>query len=131
MNNMAELITVAKYWSAGPTRGWIVLRLQQRGPEPGHLGAAGDGGQSRASTRARTSPTCRYSQFAELIGLKGIFVDDPEGSGSAWDEALAADRPVVLEVKTDPEIAPLPPHISLKEAKNSCSRWPGTRTPAT
>jgi pyruvate dehydrogenase (quinone) len=25
--------------------------------------------------------------------------------------------PVVLEVKTDPEIAPLPPHISFKEAK--------------
>ena len=53
-----------------------------------------------------------------MIGLKGIFVDDPEQLGGAWDEALAADGPVVLEVKTDPEIAPLPPHISFKEAKN-------------
>ena len=42
----------------------------------------------------------------------------PSDLGAAWDEALSADRPVVLEVKTDPEIAPLPPHISLKEAKN-------------
>jgi pyruvate dehydrogenase (quinone) len=32
-------------------------------------------------------------------------------------KALAADRPVVLEVKTDPEIAPLPPHITLQQAK--------------
>ena len=62
-------------------------------------------------------PDVRYSHFAELIGLKGIFVDDPKDLGDAWDEALSADRPVVLEVKTDPEIAPLPPHISLKQAK--------------
>jgi pyruvate dehydrogenase (quinone) len=62
-------------------------------------------------------PDVRYSQFAELIGLKGIFVDDPKDLGDAWDAALSADRPTVLEVKTDPEIAPLPPHITLKEAK--------------
>ena len=32
-------------------------------------------------------------------------------------EALAAKRPVVLEVKTDPEVPPLPPHITLDQAK--------------
>ena len=41
--------------------------------------------------------------------------------GAAWDEALAADRPVVLEVKTDPEVPPLPPHITLEQAKNFTS----------
>jgi pyruvate dehydrogenase (quinone) len=46
------------------------------------------------------------------MGLKGIFVDDPE-------KALAADRPVILECYTDPNVPPLPPHITLKEAKNS------------
>ena len=62
-------------------------------------------------------PDVRYSKFAELIGLKGIYVDDPKYLGAAWDEALSANRPCVLEVKTDREIAPLPPHVSLKEAK--------------
>ena len=38
-------------------------------------------------------------------------------SAPAWDEALAADRPVVVEFKTDPEVPPLPPHITLKQAK--------------
>jgi pyruvate dehydrogenase (quinone) len=52
-----------------------------------------------------------------MIGLKGVYVDDPEKLGSAWDEALAADRPVVLEVKTDPDVPPLPPHITLDQAK--------------
>src|SRR6185437_15655008 len=49
-------------------------------------------------------PNFDYAAYAELCGLKGIFCD-------------AADRPVVLEVKTDPEIPPLPPHIQVEQAK--------------
>ena len=41
--------------------------------------------------------------------------------GAAWDEALASDCPVVLEVKTDPEVPPLPPHISFEQARNFMS----------
>jgi pyruvate dehydrogenase (quinone) len=62
-------------------------------------------------------PNVPYARFADLIGLRGIFVDDPEKLGDAWDQALASDRPVILEVKTDPEVAPLPPHVTLKQAK--------------
>jgi pyruvate dehydrogenase (quinone) len=53
-----------------------------------------------------------------MIGLRGIYVDDPEQLGPAWDQALASDIPVVLEVKTDPEVPPLPPHITLRQVKN-------------
>lgn len=66
----------------------------------------------------QTIPNVPYHRFAELIGLKGIYVDDPDRMGPAWDEALATDRPVVLEVKTDPNVPPLPPHITLKQAMN-------------
>ena len=59
-----------------------------------------------------------YSRFAELIGLSGIYVDSPQLLGSAWEQALASEMPVVLEVKTDPEVPPLPPHITLQQAKN-------------
>jgi pyruvate dehydrogenase (quinone) len=62
-------------------------------------------------------PDFPYAQFAELIGLKGIRVDHPDDLADAWDEALTADRPVVLEAITDPEVPPLPPHITLEEAK--------------
>jgi pyruvate dehydrogenase (quinone) len=50
--------------------------------------------------------------------LRGIFVDHPDSLGGAWDEALASDRPVVLEVRTDPEVPPLPSHITFKQARN-------------
>jgi pyruvate dehydrogenase (quinone) len=63
-------------------------------------------------------PNVPYHRFGELIGLKGVYVDRPEALGAAWDEALASDRPVVLEVKTDPEVPPLPPHITLEQAKH-------------
>jgi pyruvate dehydrogenase (quinone) len=61
-------------------------------------------------------PDVPYHRFAELIGLKGIYVDKPEAVGPAWDEALVADRPVVLNIKTDPEVPPLPPHITFDQA---------------
>jgi pyruvate dehydrogenase (quinone) len=63
-------------------------------------------------------PDFPYHKYAELIGLKGIFVDNPDRVGAAWDEALSADRPVILEAYTDPNVPPLPPHITLKDARN-------------
>jgi pyruvate dehydrogenase (quinone) len=62
-------------------------------------------------------PDVPYHRFAELIGLRGIYVDNPDRLAGAWDEALSSDRPVVLEVKTDPNVPPLPPHITLAQAK--------------
>ena len=62
-------------------------------------------------------PNFDYAKYAELVGLKGIYCDDGSAMRAAWEEALAADRPVVLEVKTDPEVPPLPPHITFEQAK--------------
>jgi pyruvate dehydrogenase (quinone) len=59
-----------------------------------------------------------YHRFAEMIGLAGIYVDDPDHIGPAWEEALASRIPTVLEVKTDPEVPPLPPHITFEQAKH-------------
>jgi pyruvate dehydrogenase (quinone) len=66
-------------------------------------------------------PDFAYARFGEMLGLKGIFVDSPDCLASAWQEALSANRPVVLEVKTDPEIVPLPPHVTLKQARGFMS----------
>jgi Fe-S oxidoreductase len=35
----------------------------------------------------------------------------------AWDDALAAGRPAVVEFVTDPEVPPLPPRITMEQAK--------------
>jgi pyruvate dehydrogenase (quinone) len=63
-------------------------------------------------------PDLPYAGYAELLGLKGIRVDTPDRVAEAWDEALSADRPVVYEAITDPEVPPLPPHIRADQAKH-------------
>jgi pyruvate dehydrogenase (quinone) len=44
-------------------------------------------------------------------------VDRPENIAGAWDEAIGAERPAVVEMMVDPEVPPLPPHIELKKAR--------------
>lgn len=62
-------------------------------------------------------PEFPYAAYANLIGLNGIRVDRPDDVAGAWEEALRADTPTVLEAITDPDVPPLPPHITLKQAK--------------
>jgi pyruvate dehydrogenase (quinone) len=62
-------------------------------------------------------PDLPYARYAEMLGFKGIRVDSPEQVAVGWDEALAADRPVLYEVITDPEVPPLPLHIRFEQAK--------------
>jgi pyruvate dehydrogenase (quinone) len=61
-------------------------------------------------------PDVPYARYAELLGLRGIRVDRPDDVAGAWDEAFSADRPVVYEAVVDPDVPPLPPHITTGQA---------------
>jgi pyruvate dehydrogenase (quinone) len=62
-------------------------------------------------------PAFDFAAFARQIGLEGIRVERPEEVAPALDRALAAGRPAVVDVLTDPEVPPLPPHIRMEHAK--------------
>jgi pyruvate dehydrogenase (quinone) len=62
-------------------------------------------------------PAFSYARYAEQLGLKGIDLTNPAKIGAAWDEALAADRPTVIDAHTDPNVPPLPPHITFEQAQ--------------
>jgi len=115
MNNMAELITVSKYWQQWSDPRWIVCVFNNEDLNQVTWEQRVMEGDPKFDA-SQQIPDVPYHRFAELIGLRGLYVDDPAQLGRAWDEALASDRPVVLEVKTDPEVPPLPPHITLKQA---------------
>jgi pyruvate dehydrogenase (quinone) len=117
MNNMAELITVAKYWRQWKDRRWIVCVFNNEDLNQVTWEQRIIEGDPKFEASQRI-PNVPYHRFAEMIGLRGIYVDDPEQLGQAWEQALGSDIPVVLEVKTDPEVPPLPPHITLQQAKN-------------
>jgi pyruvate dehydrogenase (quinone) len=116
MNNMAEMITVQKYWQRWADPRLIVCVFNNEDLNEVTWEQRVMDGNPRFDA-SQDIPNVPYARFADLIGLRGIFVDDPEKLGDAWDQALSSDRPVILEVKTDPEVAPLPPHVTLKQAK--------------
>lgn len=116
MNNMAELITVAKYWRDWPDHRWIVCVFNNEDLNQVTWEQRVMNGDPKFEASQKI-PNVPYSRFAEMIGLRGMYVDDPSMLASAWRQALASDVPVVLEVKTDPEVPPLPPHITFKQAK--------------
>ncbi|NWK42965.1 thiamine pyrophosphate-requiring protein [Ralstonia pickettii] len=117
MNNMAELITVSKYWKRWKSPKWICMVLNNQDLNEVTWEQRVMEGDPKFPA-SQDIPDVPYHRFAELIGLKGIYVDNPDQLAGAWDEALNADRPVVLEVKTDPDVPPLPPHVTLQQARN-------------
>ncbi|AET94929.1 thiamine pyrophosphate-requiring protein (plasmid) [Burkholderia sp. SFA1] len=116
MNNMAELITVAKYWKQWSSPHWICMVLNNQDLNQVTWEQRVMEGDPKFEA-SQDIPSVPYHKFAELIGLKGLYVDDAERMAAVWDEAFASDRPVVIEVKADPNVPPLPPHITLHQAK--------------
>ena len=115
MNGINELITIAKYWEdwADPRLVVLVLHNNDLNQVTWELRAMTD---SRKVGRTQSLPDFPYARYAELVGLEGIRVDTPDQLGDAWDRAVAARRPVVIDVLTDPEVPPLPPHVELDQA---------------
>jgi pyruvate dehydrogenase (quinone) len=116
MNGMNELITIAKYRGRWSDQRLVILVLNNRDLNQVTWEQRAMEGDPKYEG-SQVLPDFPYAKYAELVGLKGIRVDDADAVGAAWDEALAADRPVLLEAVTDPEVPPLPPHITLEEAK--------------
>ena len=120
MNGLNVMITVSKYWKEWADPRFVIMVLNNRDLNQVTWEERVQLGDGKTES-TQSIPDFPYHRYAELIGLKGIFVDDPEKIGAAWDEALAADRPVILEIYADPNVPPLPPHITLKDAKNFMS----------
>jgi pyruvate dehydrogenase (quinone) len=120
MNGLAELITVAKYRERWSDQRLIVVVLNNRDLNQVTWEQRAMSGDPKF-VESQELPDVPYSRWAEMLGLNGIRVDDPERIGSAWDEALAGDRPTVLDVVCDPEVPPLPPHITLEQARSLAS----------
>jgi pyruvate dehydrogenase (quinone) len=113
----AALIDVAKYWERWDDPRLIVLVLHNDDLNQVTWEQRVLAGDPKLQA-SQNIPDFPYARYGELLGFKGIRVDDPDDVGPAWDEALASDRPVVYEAVTDPEIPPLPPHIRFEQAQS-------------
>jgi pyruvate dehydrogenase (quinone) len=116
MNGMNELITIAKYWKEWSDPRLVVLVLNNRDLNQVTWEQRAMNGDPKFEA-SQDLPDVHYAEYARLVGLAGTRIETPDAIGDAWDDALASDRPFVLEAVTDPDVPPMPPHITLAEAK--------------
>jgi pyruvate dehydrogenase (quinone) len=116
MNGLAELLTVAKYRERWHDQRFVVLVLHNNDLNQVTWEQRAMLGNPKYAA-SQDIPEFDYAGFAESIGFRGIRVERPEDVAGAWDEALRSDRPVVLDARCDPNTPPLPPHITLEQAK--------------
>lgn len=118
MNGINELITIAQYH-----REWSDPRVI--------VGVLNNGDLNQVTWELRAMagspdvpfaqhiPDFPYAGFAESIGLTGIKVTEPGEIEGAWQRAIAADRPCVVEFVTDAAVPPIPPHASLDQMEST------------
>jgi pyruvate dehydrogenase (quinone) len=117
MNGNSELLTIKKYWKEWKDPRLIVLVLHNNDLNQVTWEMRAMAGDTRY-VASQDLPDFEYARYAELAGLRGIRVDRPELLAAAWDEALASPMPVVLEAVVDPDVPPLPPHITLDQMQS-------------
>jgi pyruvate dehydrogenase (quinone) len=120
MNGLAELITVKHYWQqwTDPRLVIAVLHNNDLNQVTWEMRAMGGAPKFEESQRL---PDIDYAGFAASLGLAAHTITDPDRIGDAWDQALAADRPTVLDVHTDGNVPPIPPHATFQQMKDSAT----------
>src|SRR5512140_969955 len=125
MNGINGLITIAKYWKEWSDPRLVVLVLNNRDLNQVTWEQRAMAGDPRFAG-SQSIPDFPYARYAEELGLLGLRVDRPDQIGPAWDRALSADRPAIVEAITDPNVPPLPPHITIEQARMFASSiWKG------
>jgi pyruvate dehydrogenase (quinone) len=131
MNGINALITVAQHWKDWKDPRFVIVVLnncqlsyvtwEQRVME-------GDP-KFAPSQDLLDFPFARY---AELLGLDAIRVADVESLQQACEKAFHAQRPLLIEAVTDPNVPPLPPSLT-KEQRSKLKQafaQPDTDVPA-
>src|SRR5205823_1910314 len=111
MNGMAELITAAKYFHQWTDPRLVVLVLNNRDLNQVTWEQRAMSGDPK-NPATQEIPHVHYADFARMIGLDGVRVERPDEIEGAWDSAFSADRPFVIHAVVDPDVPPLPPHLT-------------------
>nr|BFF18450.1 hypothetical protein GCM10025730_19710 [Promicromonospora thailandica] len=118
MNGLSELITVAHRWRDWADPRFVVLVLHNGDLAEVSWEQREMEGDPRFPV-SQTVPDFPYADYARLLGLEGIRVDDPGQVGEAWSRALAADRPVLVEAVVDPDVPLLPPRQEAEKVEQT------------
>lgn len=117
MNGLNGVITISKYWRHWSDPRLIICVLNNQDLNQVTWEQRVLAGDPEFEV-TQDIPDVNFAEFAENQGLLGVRIEQGDDIGGAWERALAADRPTVLDIRTDPSVPPLPPHISFEQARN-------------
>ena len=116
MNGLNELITIGKYWKEWSDPRLIVLVLNNRDLNMVTWEERVLAGDPKFAG-SQDLPDFPYAEYARSLGLDGVRVERADDIGAAWDRAFASTKPFLFEAVTDPNVPPMPPHITLEQAR--------------
>jgi pyruvate dehydrogenase (quinone) len=116
MNGMAELITIKRYWPQWEDPRLVIAILHNNDLNQVTWEMRAMGGAPKFA-ESQTLPDIDFAAFAAGLGLNALSIKDPDQLADGWRDALSADRPTVLDVYTDPDMPPIPPHATWDEFK--------------
>jgi pyruvate dehydrogenase (quinone) len=116
MNGMAELITIKRYWPEWDDPRLIVAILHNNDLNQVTWEMRAMAGAPKFA-ESQNLPDIDFAGFAASLGLNAMAIKDGDELGDAWRNALSADRPTVLDVYTDPDMPPIPPHATWEQFK--------------
>ena len=129
MNGLAELLTIKRYQHLWSDQRLVVCVFHNNDLNQVTWELRAMGGAPKFE-ESQSLPDASYAEVARAMGLSAISVEHPDEVGDAWDEALSADQPTVLDVRCDPEVPPIPPHATYEQLKDLAPRCSGaTLTP--
>jgi pyruvate dehydrogenase (quinone) len=117
MLGINALLTIAQHWQEWHDTRFVIMVLNNGDLNMVTWEQRAMAGDPKFSA-SQDLPRMPFAEYAKMLGLHGIRVDDPQRIGAAWDEALSCGRPALLEVITDPNVPPLPPHVGVAQARH-------------
>lgn len=114
------LVTISKYWKRWKDPRLVVLVLRNRDLNQVTWEQRVLLGDPKFAA-SQDIPDFSYAEYAGLLGLRGITVEKPNHIETAWKHAFQSDRPIVIDAVCDPDVPPLPPHITFEQAKGYLS----------
>ena len=120
MNGLAELLTIRRYRDQWADQRLVICVFHNNDLNQVTWELRAMGGAPKFD-ESQSLPNVSYADVARSMGLRAISVDTDDAVAGAWEEALAADEPILLDVTCDPEVPPIPPHATYEEISNLTS----------
>ncbi|MGZ6778138.1 MAG: thiamine pyrophosphate-requiring protein [Mycobacterium sp.] len=120
MNGLNELLTIRRYRDQWSDQRLVVCVFHNNDLNQVTWELRAMGGAPKFE-ESQTLPELSYADVARSMGLRAIAVDSDDAVPGAWEEALAATEPIVLDVRCDPEVPPIPPHATYEQIKELTS----------